>query len=348
MNRRVTTACFRGFRLAAATAAFLAHTTPTFAQNLYVSGKVGISTSTPNLPLNVATCLNPAGDCVAGDASLSGGGYAMFGNQGSFNLVVDENEIMARNNNQGAELYINKDAGNLFLTQATGTFTQIGSGNGSSTAKAPLVIRGGSDIDLGDPLGEGMVQIGNSSAVHLVIDNNEILTRNGQSTGEVLHLNNYTGGMVKVAGIAVSSDIVLKQDIEPIRNALEKLGVLRGVTWRWKNGNPERPNSMGVIAQEVERVFPDIVLTDARDGLKSVQYNALIGVLIAGVNELAAESEVLHAERAVLDQRVTELETTVDTRVHDLASENAELRAQLRALTERMDALETGGGSCGR
>lgn len=333
MNR-VTTPCLS---FAAAVAAFLLNAAPAFAQNLYVASKVGIGTSSPDLSLHVATCSDQL-DCVAKDVSLTGGGFAMFGSLGSINLAFDENEIMARNNGGPGELYINKDGG----------VTQIGNGAGSSTANAPLVIEGGSSADINVPLGRGFIQVGRNSATHLILDNDGIITRSAQGTAQILHLNDFAGGMVKAGGINSPSDASLKTNIEPIRQALEKLGVLRGVSWSWKDSHGGRPRSMGVIAQDVERVFPDIVFTDPKDGLKSVEYNALIGVLVAGVNELADESEALDAERSVLNERVADLETTLDTRVGQLSSENDELKLQLRALQQRMDALELGAGSCAR
>jgi hypothetical protein len=70
----------------------------------------------------------------------------------------------------------------------------------------------------------------------------------------------------------------------------EKLGELRGVTWEWRDDAPadaqEQPG-MGVIAQEVERVFPELVTTDEQ-GRKKVNYAGLIGPLIEAVKELDA------------------------------------------------------------
>ena len=346
MNRRVTT-CLKGFSFTVSAAALLVHAAPALAQNLHVSGKVGIATSSPNLPLQVASCGVVPGDCVAKDVSASGGGFAMFGDQAG-NLAFDDNEIMVRKNGQAGNLYINNDGGNIFLGSTASGYTKVGSGlTAGGAGAARLIIEGGSDIAVGDALGEGVVQVGATGAPHLIIDNDEIMTRLGPNGGTTLFLNSFPGGLVQ-ATIQAPSDASLKTDIEPIRGALEKLGVLRGVTWRWKDSHGGSLRSMGVIAQEVERVFPDIVRTDPRDGMKSVQYDALVGPLIAGVNELAAENQALEAERTLLDERVAELETTLDTRVRELSSENDQLKEQLRKLAERMDALETGGRACAR
>lgn len=63
---------------------------------------------------------------------------------------------------------------------------------------------------------------------------------------------------------------------------------LRGVTWEWRDDAPDEAREfpgLGVIAQEVERVFPDLVET-GEDGIKRVHYYGLIGPLIEAVREL--------------------------------------------------------------
>ena len=78
--------------------------------------------------------------------------------------------------------------------------------------------------------------------------------------------------------------------------ATEKIKQLRGVTWEWREEAPEEAKEqpgLGVIAQEVEKVFPELVETTP-EGLKKVNYEGLIAPLIEAVKEL--------------DDRVRELE----------------------------------------
>lgn len=98
------------------------------------------------------------------------------------------------------------------------------------------------------------------------------------------------------------SDINLKENIQVIPNALEKISAIRGVSYDWKDHvltakrdaplylNPK--HDIGVIAQEVEMVLPEIV-ADRVDGTKGVRYERLIALLIEGIKELKAEVEVL-------------------------------------------------------
>jgi hypothetical protein len=77
--------------------------------------------------------------------------------------------------------------------------------------------------------------------------------------------------------------------------ALEAIGRLRGVTWTWGADAPEEARAqppIGVIAQEVEDVFPQLVETDDA-GHKRVYYEGLIAPLIEAVKELTARIEAL-------------------------------------------------------
>ena len=80
-----------------------------------------------------------------------------------------------------------------------------------------------------------------------------------------------------------TSDIRTKTDIITITTALDKVKALRGVYFTRKG---ETQRSVGVIAQEVEEVVPEVVHTGAND-MKSVSYGNMVGLLIEAVKELA-------------------------------------------------------------
>ena len=89
--------------------------------------------------------------------------------------------------------------------------------------------------------------------------------------------------------VTAYSDERLKSNIETIENGLEKVEKLRGVTY-----TRDERDSIGVIAQEVEKVLPDIVLTaDDMMGTKSVDYGRITAVLIEAVKELSARVKEL-------------------------------------------------------
>ena len=93
------------------------------------------------------------------------------------------------------------------------------------------------------------------------------------------------GNATSVGNMTAYSDIRLKSGITTIDNALDKVSQMRGVTF-YKDGE----FSSGVIAQEMEKVAPELVM----DGeYKSVAYGNTVGYLIEAIKELKAEVEEL-------------------------------------------------------
>lgn len=92
------------------------------------------------------------------------------------------------------------------------------------------------------------------------------------------------------AGSGCCSDRRFKQNITPITSALEKVTKLQGVIYNWNTKDyPHRfftdAPQIGLIAQDVETVIPEVVLTDA-EGYKSITYDKLTAVLIEAVKEM--------------------------------------------------------------
>jgi hypothetical protein len=100
-------------------------------------------------------------------------------------------------------------------------------------------------------------------------------------------------GDVLVSGVITStdynsaSDINLKENIQPIENPIDKVLNITGVSFDWKE---DGRSSMGVIAQEVERVLPELV---SGSDTKTVNYNGLIGLLIEVVKDQQKEINML-------------------------------------------------------
>ncbi len=164
--------------------------------------------------------------------------------------------------------------GSITQLQVTGisTFTNgpilVGTATSTGTASQPLQVTGGAYVS-------GNLGIG---------------TTNPQSKLHVV-------GDVRVSGVVTAtdfnstSDINLKENIKPIEDSLNKIIQLNGIEFDWKyNQQP----SIGVIAQEVEKVFPSIVKTAEN---KSVNYNGLIGVLIEAVKEQQKQIEELNTSQ---------------------------------------------------
>jgi hypothetical protein len=95
-------------------------------------------------------------------------------------------------------------------------------------------------------------------------------------------------GILTATDINSSSDIRLKKNIKKFENTLEKIVQINGVSFQWKETESK---SAGIIAQEVEKVFPELVINSS--DYKKVNYNGLIGVLVESIKELKQEVEDL-------------------------------------------------------
>jgi trimeric autotransporter adhesin len=96
--------------------------------------------------------------------------------------------------------------------------------------------------------------------------------------------------------VTVNSDERIKDNIEQIDGALEKVQAIRGVTYnRTDIGDPEKRHA-GVIAQEVEKVLPEVVTESEETGIKSVAYANMVGLLIEAIKEQQTQIDDLKAE----------------------------------------------------
>jgi len=112
------------------------------------------------------------------------------------------------------------------------------------------------------------------------------------------------GGNLYAQAFYYNSDIRYKKDLKLIDNPLVKISELNGYSFVWKHDGKK---ALGVIAQEVEKVFPELVTTKA-DGYKSVQYGNLVAPLIEAVKELHQENTYLKNKIKQLDERLLNLE----------------------------------------
>jgi cytoskeletal protein CcmA (bactofilin family) len=102
-----------------------------------------------------------------------------------------------------------------------------------------------------------------------------------------------TGTITASGDITAFSDRRLKTDIKPITNALPKVMQMQGVYYK-RNDIENPPQSIGVIAQDMEAILPEIIHTaDDEMQTKSVDYGKLCGILIESIKELKAEIDEL-------------------------------------------------------
>jgi hypothetical protein len=240
-----------------------------------------------------------SGDTAAGEQALSsnttGSGNTAIGGSALFN-----NTAGSSNTAVGSYAGVTGNATNANITGSNNTFIgfQAGPGTAAQLTNATAIganalVSASNTVVLGAP---GVsVAIGASTAATTL-----------QVAGDIRVGTSGTNGCIQgfdgtaLAGIC-SSDIRLKQNIEPFEPLLEKLVQLQPVSYEWNAAeHPEyhfgSERTAGLIAQDVEKVFPNMVAVD-QHGYKAVNYSQLPVLLLQAVRELKAEVEALKSDR---------------------------------------------------
>ena len=112
----------------------------------------------------------------------------------------------------------------------------------------------------------------------------------------------HVSGPLIAAGSMFPSDARLKTNIEPMSDVLERLDQVRAVSFDWNEkyevfGTPMGERQIGIIAQELEAVFPEMVMTVGDYDYKAIDYSKLTVLLLEALHEL-------HAKVGQLERRV--------------------------------------------
>ena len=200
----------------------------------------------------------------------------------SGNAVTGNTNFTWNNTSSVLTVTGNANVGNIGSTHSihtgNGTFGNINSVTGilSVTGNANVGNIGATNANITSMTATGAVNMATTSG------------NVGIGTASPTYTLDVTGNIratstVYAANFDNVSDVSLKSNIEPLANSLGILTKLTPVSFDWiKTGEKQ----FGLIAQEVEKVLPEIVKYQASDGVKSVSYIQLIAFLIAAVQEL--------------------------------------------------------------
>ena len=182
-----------------------------------------------------------------------------------------------------------------FIGDGSGLTGVVGSGSGVIIEDSGSPVGTAGTINFGSGIDVSQISVGivtvTSGVPHFIKTSAGIHTLGSVGIGTTNPTSALqVAGTVSAQDFNTTSDQSLKTNIVTIEDALEKIELIRGVEFNWSK-SPHAP-SMGVIAQEVESVFPELV---ADTNPKQVNYNGLIGVLIEAVKELKADNEILRA-----------------------------------------------------
>jgi len=168
----------------------------------------------------------------------------------------------------GDDLQLFHDGTNSHINNYTGIF-KFGSSSGG--------------IELNTSDGHAGIHINDNDSVELYFDNG-------------IRLNTSSSGATCHGSLSETSDIALKEDIEVLSNSLTNLKQLNGYSYKFKETGIK---SLGLTAQEVEKVFPDLV--EGKEGEKSLHYSGLIAPILEAIKELSIEVETLKNKVTALE-----------------------------------------------
>jgi hypothetical protein len=254
------------------------------------NGNVGIGTSSPLSTLHVNS-----GDFVIDDIAIRAVNNEPTP-KGVLIIPIADDDSYNYNTISG-DTVITATGGRSLVIGAGG----VGSGfrfSGTSTPTPTTAI-----ITTGSKLGIGSAFYVSSEQPSTAID----VDGNGRfrsvgATAFFANLNITSDGTLTTA----TSDIRLKENIEPLNNSLEKLLQLTGVTFNWIGQEGKR---IGFIAQDVEKVIPELVFTNenTEDKIKGIHMDNITSVLVESIKEQQQQIESLKTEIQDLKNRISNI-----------------------------------------
>ena len=266
--------------------------------NVNSSHNVGIGTATPQGKLDVASS-GADGLILSYDRGAAG----------------NSNRLMFTTSTQGQGWAINNQSAKLHFSYGAHPISNSGSskivmdangrfGIGLTSPSYKLSV----DTDFNDGIYLKCAGTGDAEWLFSANGVNNFYLKDINQNAERLRINSsgYLGvlesnpqyeldvdGDIHASGDVIAfSDISLKENIKTIDNSLEKVNKLRGVEF---NKIGEDKKSIGVIAQEIEKILPEVVKENS-EGIKSVAYGNITGILIEAIKELKQEIETLKTQ----------------------------------------------------
>ena len=212
----------------------------------------------------------------------------------------------------------NDSAGTISISSTdTNTDTNTTNFNIQASGNASTNISAGETINYTGSGATTVTRSGNTITISSTDTNTDTNTQYSAGTGislsgttfsigqPVATTSTVTFGEVRSSGDITafySSDYALKENINPISNALDKVSQLGGYNFDWKDSHIEsrggidnmfvKKSDVGIIAQEVQKVLPEAV-GERKDGTLGVRYELLVPLLVESIKELKSEIESL-------------------------------------------------------
>ncbi len=294
-----------------------------------LNGNVGIATTSPGTKLSIA----PATAYAAPTLGTASGAFSMLGDDGLYGLYSGVSNtgnvwFQAMRNDANATPYallLNPSGGNVNI--------------GTTSSLAKLTINSGYLYVGGSPA----TGVSNNQGAYMGWNytsgtgETDFINHRGGGTGGFIFYNtadgttltqlayiNSSGDVCSASGVFnTCSDIRFKRDIVRVSSALKKINNLTGNYYYWKTDefadrNFRKTRQLGLIAQELEKEFPELVYEDDK-GYKSVDYDHFIPVLLEAIKEQQQQIEALKKQadnqQLIIEKKLLPSETIVIQKV---------------------------------
>jgi len=184
----------------------------------------------------------------------------------------------------------------------------------------------------------GNLSAGGKAEAKTLVVNPDELNLEGELALEVFG-DAFVNGTFCADDICEDSDVRLKRDFAPINNATDLISQIKGYYHYWINPNNQE-RQIGVIAQELEKIFPELVHTKD-DGFKAVNYSKLTAVLIEAFKEQQAEIDDLQKQVNSLKQQADNYDT-LKSENEQLSKEISEMRTMMKYIIDQMQNEPSG------
>ena len=196
------------------------------------------------------------------------------------------------------------DSSTFTVTVATGSG---GGGIASVVADTTPQLGGNLDLNAKTISGSGAINfVGNVNAISGSftgpVSSSAINTLGVSVSGNITAVSGSFTGPVSASAINASGDITaffssderLKDNVTPIESALDKLNQIGGYEFDWNSDSEHSGHDVGVIAQEIEKVLPEVVVTRGT-GYKAVRYEKIVALLIQAIKEQQSQIDDLQS-----------------------------------------------------
>jgi hypothetical protein len=263
---------------------------------------------------------------IDGFSNVAVGIYALYSNtSGSYNnahgAYALENNIDGFENEAFGDVALNSvthGSQNVAIGDEAGISITTGSGNTLIGKAAGLIVTGDGNVCLGADV-IGVAGVDNTTWIRNVYES--------VATGRIVYVN--SDG--KVGTLASSRRF--KEGIKPMNEASEAILGLKPVTFRYKKEiDSNRAPQFGLVAEDVAKVDPDLVVRDKNGQVYSVRYEAVNAMLL---NEFLKEHRKVEEQQA----SITQLKSTVENQDTTIAQQQKEFQSAVARQRKEMDAV---------